>query len=74
MSRQEKIGAIVLGVLLFLGLFHFIYTTMKTPFPPEYEEGEYTGLPFGEEEEDFLPEEETPAEGETAEGTAAEAP
>jgi hypothetical protein len=35
MSRQDRIGALVLGVLLFAGLFYFIYTTMKNPLPAD---------------------------------------
>ena len=36
MSRHDKIGAAVLGLLLFSGLFYFIYTTMKNPLPAEF--------------------------------------
>jgi hypothetical protein len=61
MSRQEKIGAFVLGALLFAGLFYFIYTTMNTPLPPDLGGEDYTGETFNEEEALPAPEEETPA-------------
>jgi hypothetical protein len=36
MTKGEKIGSVTLGVLLFAGLFYFIYVTMKNPLPAEY--------------------------------------
>ena len=49
MSRQEKIGAVVLGVLLFAGLFYFIYTTMKNPLPLEPGADEFAADTFNDE-------------------------
>ena len=67
MSRQEKIGAIILGVLLFAGLFHFIYTTMKTPLPTDLTGEDYANMPLDEgATDDTLDEEALPPEGETA--------
>jgi hypothetical protein len=60
MSRQEKIGAVVLGVLLFAGLFYFIYTTMKNPLPLEPGADEFAGDTFNDEGD--LGEENTPEE------------
>ena len=75
MSRQEKIGAIVLGVLLFAGLFYFIYTTMNTPLPPDLGGEDYTGETFNEGEE-ALPasEEGTPVPSTGTETTPAPSP
>ena len=53
MSRHDKIGAAVLGLLLFSGLFYFIYTTMKNPLPAEFGDEEF----FSEGLEDDLDEE-----------------
>jgi hypothetical protein len=50
MARQDKIGAAVLGLLLFSGLFYFIYTTMKNPLPSEFGEEEFAGETFDDEE------------------------
>ena len=75
MSRQEKIGAIVLGALLFAGLFYFIYTTMNTPLPPDLGGEDYTGETFDEGEE-ALPatEEEMPVPSTGTTATPAPAP
>lgn len=35
MSRNDKIGAVILGVLLFAGLFYFIHTTLQNPLPAD---------------------------------------
>lgn len=52
MARQDKIGAAVLGLLLFSGLFYFIYTTMKNPLPSEFGDDEFSGETFDDEEFD----------------------
>jgi hypothetical protein len=63
MSRQEKIGAVLLGVLLFAGLFHFIYTTMKTPLPTDYGNEDFAGAPLDEgADADLMTEEEMSAQ------------
>jgi hypothetical protein len=60
MSRQDKVGAALLGLLLFSGLFYFIYTTMKNPLPPEFGEEEFVDEAL--EDEDFTEEQEPEAE------------
>lgn len=52
MTKGEKIGSITLGVLLFSGLFYFIFTTMKNPLPTEYGDDFYADS-LGEEESEY---------------------
>ena len=48
MSRGERIVAAILGTLVFIGLFYFIYTSMRAaPALPPLEEG------FSESGDDF---------------------
>lgn len=49
MNRFEKTVAFVLGTLVFIGLFIFIYTSMKTPPSTTYD-----NAPFYGDEEDFI--------------------
>jgi hypothetical protein len=65
MSRNDKIGAFVLGALLFSGLFYFIYTTMRNPLPTDLGDD---GLTAG----DTLTDEETLNQGDEETATADE--
>jgi hypothetical protein len=76
MSRHDKLGAAVLGLLLFCGLFYFIYTTMKNPLPSEFGDEELLGETLDDEEldEELAAEEDdaaVPAEGDAAPETPA---
>lgn len=67
MSRQETIGSFILGALLFVGLFVFIYTTMKAPAAFPAEEEDYAALPYDEEfPDEMFQEGETPEPEESA--------
>lgn len=65
MSRHDKIGAAVLGLLLFSGLFYFIYTTMKNPLPPEFGDEEFFSDELDEEVGEEIADTEGEAEPET---------
>lgn len=54
MSREDKIGALVLGLLLFSGLFYFIYTTMKNPLPSEFGDEAYFDETYDDLDEELL--------------------
>ncbi|HNC74940.1 MAG TPA: hypothetical protein PK362_08685 [Elusimicrobiota bacterium] len=71
MSRGEKIVASVLGILVFFGLFFFIYSSMKTT--PAYPPVDEAAADYGDDYnfnvegdtttvDEALPEEPAPAE------------
>jgi hypothetical protein len=77
MSRNDKIGAVVLGALLFAGLFYFIHTTLQNPLPADLGDDTFA-TDTGDTGDELLPEEgadETPAVStETATDEPAAAP
>ena len=70
MSRQDRIGAMVLGLLLFAGLFYFIYTTMKSPLPADFGDETLSGDNFNTDEETVAEEENTEEDTSLSTGTA----
>lgn len=68
MSRSEKIGATILGLLLFSGLFYFIYTTMHTPLPADLGDEAFQDELAEDEafDEELAPETEEPEEAPAA--------
>ena len=62
MSRNDKVGVLVLGALLFSGLFYFIYTTMRNPLPPDAGTEDFTAGDTFKNDENLTDEEATTPE------------